>query len=46
MMHPREVEAWNNRHPIGTLVEVRRANGGTYVARTKGPLRLWATGKW
>jgi hypothetical protein len=35
MMHPREVEAWNTRHPIGTLVEVQRANGRTYVARTK-----------
>lgn len=44
MMHPREVEAWNTRHPIGTLVEVQRANGSTYVARTKGPLRLW--GDW
>ncbi|MEG3182504.1 hypothetical protein [Novilysobacter erysipheiresistens] len=45
MMSPVQVEAWNAAHPVGTLVEVRRAVGGTtYTARTASPLRLW--GDW
>lgn len=43
MRIPSQVEALNARDPIGTLVEVSCANGSTNVARTNGPLRVWAT---
>lgn len=44
MMSPTEVDAWNDRYPVGTLIEVHYAPGPhTCLARTTSPLSLWGT---
>lgn len=34
---------WNQQHPIGTTVSIRRVDGTSFLAKTAGSAQQWGT---